>query len=146
LIPDLSNRGLRRRSWVARIIFFVKRRFWSRCLRTALIDWLSGVDFVFVSSINGPRVSTNWSANHIVTLGIRYSDVFEGFGILRLAGSGLISKEAVKLLTRSPLISKLFSSWGRRPGAIDGLLAQSRSSWAPFSILRWLWAHLNVYW
>jgi hypothetical protein len=145
LIPDLSNRGLRR-SWVARIVFFVKRRVWSRGWRTALIDWLSSVDFVFVSSVNGLRLSTNWSANHVITLGICYSYVFDGPGVLRLAGSGLISVDAVIFLTRSSLISKLFGSWWRRPCAIDGLLTQGGSSWTPFSILRWLGAHLNVYW
>jgi hypothetical protein len=106
---------------------------------------LSSVDFIFVSSVNGLRLSANWPPNHVIALRIGYSDVFEGFGVLRLTGSRLISVDAVIFLTRSSLITKLFGSWWRRPGAIDGLLAQSGNRGA-LSILCWLSANLNVYW
>jgi hypothetical protein len=136
LIPDLTNWGLRRRCWVARIVFFVKRGVWSRGWRTALVDWLSRIDFIFVRSVNGLWLSANWSANHVIALGVRYSHIFDGFGVLRLACSGLISVDAVIFLTRSSLISKLFGSWWRRPCAIDRLLAQGGSSWTALAILR----------
>jgi hypothetical protein len=138
LIPDLSKWRLKRRLGVARIVFF--EHLWAGGRRT-----LSSVDFVFVSGVDGLRLSTDWSPNHVIALRVGYSDIFEGFGVLRLAGSRLISVDAVIFLTRSSLISKLFGSWWRRPGAIDGLLAQSGNRGA-LSILCWLSANLNVYW
>jgi hypothetical protein len=137
---------LKRRLGVARIVFFVEGSLWSRGRRSALVDRLSSIGVLFVSGVDRLRLSTNWSPNHVIALRVGYSDVFERLGVLRLAGSRLISVDAVIFLTRSSLISKLFGSWWRRPGAIAGLLAQDGSSWTALSILCWLGAHLNVYW
>ena len=131
---------------MTRIVFFVDGRLCSRDRRsTALVDGLPSVGLVFVG-VDGLGLPSGWSTDHVVALRVRDPDVFEGFGVLRLAGSRLISVDAVVFLARSSLVRKLFGSWWGRPGAIVGLLAQSGCTRGALAILRWWCAHLNVYW
>jgi hypothetical protein len=146
LIPNLSNGTCGRRCWVSRIVlFFVEDRIcsWSWCTR--LIEWLPSVD-LFFKCIDWFRFSTYWSANHVIALGIRHSDVFEGFGILRLPGSRFVGVDSVVFLTRSSLVSNLFSKRLRCSVAIDWFLLQRMSYWTTLAELPRLWPHLNVYW
>ena len=109
------------------------------------MDRLASVGFVCVG-VDGLGLPADWSTDHVVALRVGYSDVLEGFGVLRLAGSRLISVDAIVFLARSSLVRKLFGSWWGRPGAIDGLLAQGGCNRGALAILRWWCAHLNVYW
>ncbi len=127
------------------VLFLVDSSIWSWSWCTCLVNWLSSVDLVFVC-IDGLWFSTYWSANHVVTLGIGYSDVFERLHILRFAASRFIGIDSVILLTRSSLVSNFFSYRLRCSVAIDWFLMQGMSSWTALAVLPRLWAHFNVYW
>lgn len=133
-----------RMSWI--VFLFVESRFWSRDRRTTFIDWLSSIAVIIVGGIHRLRFSTDWSSNHIFTLRIRDSYKLIGLSILRCPWSGVISVDALVLLTWGSLISHILRSWLGRAWVIDRLRVQRVSNRAMLAVLPWLPSRLNVYW